>query len=169
MGFARAQPILRAAVGAALQVCGAACDPGVQMSISDPLGALIFRGLGAFAQAGIAAEETGAAAIASGGRLGGVATRAQNAGIAADLQSQGYTITRGGGLFPEEYIPGIGPGTRGSTYVDITAQHGVTGETLRVQTIDTLANGSPTAREAAAAARIQSAFPNDTLQLIPKQ
>jgi hypothetical protein len=61
------------------------------------------------------------------------------------------------------------PGTRGSTYVDITAQDNATGAITRVQTIDTLANGSPTAREAAAAARIQSAFPNDALQLIPKQ
>jgi hypothetical protein len=53
--------------------------------------------------------------------------------------------------------------------VDITAQNNATGAITRVQTIDTLANGSPTAQEAAAAARIQSAFPNDTLQLIPKR
>jgi RHS repeat-associated protein len=156
------------ALATALDYCAALCDPGVQASIGDPLGAGIFRALGAFARLVTAADEVATAVTASGGRLGSAATRAQNAGIAADLQSQGYTITRGGGLFPEEYIPGIGPGTRGSTYVDITAQHGVTGETLRVQTIDALANGSPTAREAAAAARIKSAFPNDTLQLIPK-
>jgi hypothetical protein len=127
MGFARAQPILRAV------------------------------------------DEAGTAAIVSGGRLGSVATRAQNSSIAADLESQGNTIFGGAGRLPEEYIPGSGPGTRGSTYVDISAINNTTGAVTRVQTIDTLANGSPTAREAAAAARIQTAFPNDTLNLIPKQ
>lgn len=67
------------------------------------------------------------AAIASGGRLGSAATRAQNAGIAADLESRGTTIIGGGGRLPEEYIPGAGPGTRGSTYVDITAVNNATG------------------------------------------
>ena len=115
---------------------------------------------------GGAGAAEGAASV--GGRLGNAATRAQNASIATDLESQGNTIIGGGGRLPEEYIPGAGPGTRGSTFVDITAQDNATGAITRVQTIDTLANGSPTAREAAAAGRIQSAFPNDTLQLIPK-
>ena len=44
------------AVAAGLELCAAACDPGVQMSIADPLGALVFRGLGAFARIGTVAE-----------------------------------------------------------------------------------------------------------------
>jgi filamentous hemagglutinin len=116
-----------------------------------------------------AAAEVETAAIASGGRLGSVATRAQNSSIAADLESQGNTIFGGGGRLPEEYIQGSGPGTRGSTYVDISAINNSTGAVTRIQTIDTLANGAPVAREAAAAARIRSAFPDDTLLLIPKR
>ena len=104
-----------------------------------------------------------------GGRLGSAETRAQNAEIAADLRGKGYIITGGGGERPEEYIRGAGPGTRGSIYVDITAVNKETGATIRVQTIDTLADGSPTQREAAAAARIRAAFPNDTLTLVPKR
>lgn len=104
-----------------------------------------------------------------GGRLGSTETRAQNAEIAADLRGKGYIITGGGGVRPEEYIRGAGPGTQGSIYVDITAVNKETGVTIRVQTIDTLADGSPTQREAAAAARIRAAFPNDTLTLVPKR
>src|SRR5580692_4893866 len=91
-----------------------------------------------------------------GGRLGSAETRAQNAEIAADLRGKGYIITGGGGVRPEEYIRGAGPGTQGSIYVDITAVNKETGATIRVQTIDTLADGSPTQREAAAAARIRA-------------
>jgi filamentous hemagglutinin len=56
----------------------------------------------------------------------------------------------------------------GGTYVDITAIDKETGAVTRVQTIGTLADGSPTPREAAAAARIRAKYPNDTLILIPK-
>jgi hypothetical protein len=105
----------------------------------------------------------------SGGRLGGPATRAQNAAIAADLEAQGYKITGGGGQRPEEYIRGPGPRGLGGTYVDVTAVNQETGAVTRVQTIDTLADGSPTPREAAAAARIHAKYPNDTLILIPKK
>lgn len=125
-----------------------------------------------------AATESGAAELTEhsptpspsrGGRLGSAETRAQNAEIAADLRGKGYIITGGGGVRPEEYIRGAGPGTQGSIYVDITAVNKETGATIRVQTIDTLADGSPTQREAAAAARIRAAFPNDTLNLVPKR
>jgi hypothetical protein len=44
-----------------------------------------------------------------GGRLGSAATRAQNAEIAAELERNGFTITNGGGQWPEEYIRGSGP------------------------------------------------------------
>jgi hypothetical protein len=104
-----------------------------------------------------------------GGRLGSPATRAQNAEIAAALQKQGFIITGGGGEAAEEYIRGAGPGTRGGTFVDITAINKETGAVTRVQTIDTLADGNPTPREAAAAAKIRASYPNDILILIPKR
>ena len=105
----------------------------------------------------------------TGGRLGSAGTRALNSRIATELESNGNAIVGGGGRAAEEYIPGSGPGTRGSTYVDITAKNIETGSVTRVQTIDTYANGQPTSREAAAAARIEAAFPEDTLILIPKK
>jgi hypothetical protein len=104
-----------------------------------------------------------------GGRLGSPATRAQNAEIAADLIKKGFTITGGGGQGAEEYIPGTGPGALGGTYVDVTAVNENTGATVRIQTIDTRADGSPTPRETAAAKRIRAVYPDDTLILIPKR
>ena len=104
----------------------------------------------------------------SGGRWGGSATRALNDPVATGLENQGYTIIGGAGRASEEWIPGPGGGTLGGTFVDITAINGIS--TVRVQTITTLANGvTPTPAEAAAAARIQAAFPNDVLTLVPKQ
>lgn len=104
-----------------------------------------------------------------GGRLGNAATRAQNAAIAAELEARGYKITYGAGK-DEEYIPGGGPGTQGGTFVDITAVNKVTGKVLRIQTVDTLADGmTPTPREQEAEARIRQARPNDELVLIPKR
>jgi hypothetical protein len=56
----------------------------------------------------------------------------------------------------------------GGTFVDITGR-AADGRTVRIQTIDTLPDGiTPTAREAAAAARIRAVFPRDELRLIPK-
>jgi hypothetical protein len=114
-------------------------------------------------------ERSPAPSPARGGRLGSPATRAQNAEIAADLKNEGFIITGGGGEAPEEYIRGAGPGTRGSIFVDITAINKETGAVTRVQTIDTLADGNPTPREAATAARIRAAYPSDTLILVPKR
>jgi RHS repeat-associated protein len=105
----------------------------------------------------------------TGGRLGSASTRELNSGIADGLDKGGYDITGGGGREKEEYIPGAGPRTRGSTYVDITAQHRETGAIVRVQTIDTNAAGAPTGREAAAAARIRGTYPDDKLFLVPKK
>jgi hypothetical protein len=105
----------------------------------------------------------------SGGRWGSAATRQQNHDLASALESSGYTIRGGAGRASEEWFAGAGGGTRGGTFVDITATKA--GEpTLRIQTISTLRDGvTPTAAEAAAAARIQARFPNDTLLLIPKR
>jgi hypothetical protein len=72
----------------------------------------------------------------------------------------------GAGRESEEWIPGP-QGKKGGTWVDITAQSGAT--KVRIQTIDTLRDGStPTPREAAAAERIRLAFPQDVLILVPK-
>jgi filamentous hemagglutinin len=121
------------------------------------------------APAARAPELESSPAPSSGGRLGGAAVRAQNAAIATQLENEGFTITGGGGKEKEEYIRGTGPGTKGSTYVDITAINDKTGAVVRVQTIDTYADGTPKPYESAAAARIRSKFPNDRLILIPKR
>ena len=105
----------------------------------------------------------------SGGRWGGTATRQQNYAISQELEARGYSFPErpGGGLGPEEYI--AGSGSRGGTYVDITGI-APNGRTVRIQTVTTLADGvTPTASEAAAAARIRAAFPNDKLLLVPKR
>jgi hypothetical protein len=117
-----------------------------------------------------AAEGTSTEVPARGGRLGNAATRAQNAEIAAELENRGYRITNGGGAAAEEFIPGEGPGIKGGTFVDITAVDGTTGKWLRVQTVDTLADGiTPNRREQAAIARILWKYPNDELWIIPKR
>lgn len=105
----------------------------------------------------------------TGGRLGGGPTRAQNRKIAQILIDRGWTITGGGGLKPEEYLPPLnGTGTKGSNYVDITATKN--GRTLRINTIDTLSDGTTaTPRESAAAALIRAKTPGDHLVLIPKE
>ncbi|UCV03337.1 RHS repeat-associated core domain-containing protein [Dechloromonas denitrificans] len=103
----------------------------------------------------------------SGGRWGGNSTRVQNDGIAKDYIDQGYVITGGAGRASEQWIPGPGGSTKGGSFVDITATNG--SSVVRIQTISTRADGfTPTQAEAAAAARIQAAFPNDQLILIPK-
>jgi hypothetical protein len=118
------------------------------------------------------ATESGLEEIpARGGRLGNAATRAQNARIAKDLEDkEGLRVTHGDDIGKEEYIEGEGPGTTGSTFVDITAKDPETGRTVRVQTVDTLADGeTPTSREQEAIRRIQAAFPYDELRIIPKR
>jgi hypothetical protein len=104
----------------------------------------------------------------SGGRWGGYSTRAQNAEITLTALKNGYQVVGGGGLAKEEFIPASGPvsGGLGGTYVDITLQKG--DSIIRVQTINTTADGEPTPGEAAAAARIKASFPKDVLVLVPK-
>lgn len=102
-----------------------------------------------------------------GGRLGNEETRAQNKEISDELKANGYTITGGGGYLPEEYLPNANGGRKGSNYVDITATKD--GKTIRINTVDVYANGTPTTREINAANSINSKTPNDSnIYLIPK-
>lgn len=89
------------------------------------------------------------------GRLGNEATRAHIADVASEMEKRGWKITGGGGRRPEEYLPGPGGSRRGSSYPDITATKN--GKTLRVNTVDTRADGvTLTTREATNAARIRT-------------
>ncbi|MFV2059530.1 MAG: SpvB/TcaC N-terminal domain-containing protein [Gammaproteobacteria bacterium] len=102
-----------------------------------------------------------------GGRLGKQSTRDHIDAVATEMERRGFNITGGGNRLPEEYLPGPGGGRRGSSFPDITATKN--GRTLRVNTVDTRANGiTPSTREATNAARIRSQTPGDHLLLIPK-
>ena len=104
---------------------------------------------------------------ATGGRLGKETTREHVREVATELERRGWTITGGGGVRAEEYLPGVGGSRRGSNYLDITATKN--GRTLRINTIDTLVDGvTPTANEARAAASIRAKTCGDHLLLIPK-
>lgn len=106
----------------------------------------------------------------SGGRWGGKATRELNDQIARRMKREfpGSKV-RGDAQSSEEWIPAPNGGKSGGTFVDITVDT-ADGRTIRVQTVDTLADGvTPTPREAAAAARIRSAFPGDELLLVSKR
>lgn len=101
------------------------------------------------------------------GKLGKQSTRDQIVDIAGKLKQHGWQIVGGGGELPEEYLPGPRGRRRGSSYPDITATKD--GNTLRVNTIDTRADGvTPSTREANNAARIRSQKPDDTVILVPK-
>ena len=101
------------------------------------------------------------------GRLGSPETREQIAQISDELEARGWTVTHGGGRAPEEYLPGPEGARRGSSWPDITATKN--GRTLRINTVDTRADGiTPTTREATNAARIRQQRPADHLVLIPK-
>lgn len=104
----------------------------------------------------------------SGGRLGGPPVRALNAYLSQKYGDQGWRLVAGGAELAEEYIPPAGGGRTGGTYVDITMRHS-DGRTLRIQTVDTLADGvTLTSREADAARRIREAFPADDLLIVTK-
>jgi hypothetical protein len=122
---------------------------------------------GAVFQASINASGISGTTNSTGGRLGSDATRAQNSQIADYLESEGYTITGGGNRpnLKEEYLPGPDGGTQGSNYVDITAVKD--GQTIRINTVDTYANGTPTIRELNAADLINMKT-GGNIVLIPK-
>lgn len=103
----------------------------------------------------------------TGGRLGNADTRTQNKELGEYLENSGYTIIGGAGVLKEEYLPGPNGARKGSNYVDITAEKD--GAIIRINTVDTYADGSPTKREAKAAASINQKTPNDReIILIPK-
>jgi filamentous hemagglutinin len=64
----------------------------------------------------------------------------------------------------------VGSGRTGGRAPDLKVSRVVDGkvETVRIQTISTKAGGIPDAREAANAARIRAAFPNNKLIFVPK-
>ncbi len=102
-----------------------------------------------------------------GGRLGKESTREHVGTVATEMEKRGWTIVGGGNRLPEEYLPGPGGGRKGSSFVDITATKN--GQTLRVNTVDTLKNGvTPDIRERRNAARIRKQAPGDKLLLVPK-
>lgn len=102
------------------------------------------------------------------GRWGGNSTRQLNHTEASKLEGNGYKVTGGAGRASEEWIPGPSGSTKGGTWVDITATKGA--QTIRIQTVTTMADGvTPIAFEAAAALRIRAAFPNDILILVAKK
>lgn len=81
---------------------------------------------------------------------------------------RGTRVTGGAGRASEEWISGPNGGTKGGTWVDITATNGT--QTTRVQTVTTYADGiTPIRSETAAADRIRAAFPNDQLILVSKR
>jgi len=104
----------------------------------------------------------------SGGRWGSSRTRLLNDRIATMWEQEGWNVVRGAGRASEEWIAGPNGGLKGGTWVDITLSKD--GVTIRIQTVDTLADGiTPIAREIDAAKRIQTKFPKDKLILIPKE
>lgn len=97
--------------------------------------------------------------------MGNEATRNQNKEIADILKENGYEITGGGGYQKEEYLPGPNGKRKGSNYVDITAEKD--GIHIRINTVDTYADGTPTKREMAAAKSIDLKT-GGSIILIPK-
>jgi RHS repeat-associated protein len=98
------------------------------------------------------------------GMLGKPSTRALNADIAAELEKEGYVHTGGAGI-KEERFPGPNGGRKGSVSVDVTATKA--GDTVRVQTVDTLKSGVPNPREMRNAGKILKKDPTGVF-LIPK-
>lgn len=152
---------------------GALGDPSAEIFLNYAGGKILGTALGAIwsKAAGLFSTEATTAAEAattSGGRLGTPATRAQIGEVATGLESRGYTITGGGGRFPEEYLKPVGGGRSGGSYLDLTATHPEYG-TLRVNTVDVTRSGLPTTRELINAARIRTQIPaGEHLLLIPK-
>jgi RHS repeat-associated protein len=160
-----------------------ALTPGAKWNWGDAArAALLGAGLGALGRYGSKAipkrvppqsDFTKRYLAGSGGRWGLPSTRKQNYDLGQKYAKKGRgKVTGGGGITGEEYIPGAGPGTKGSTYPDITVKNG-NGTTTRIQTVDMETNAAgqrvPTQRELDNAQRIRDAFPDDELILVPKE
>ncbi len=127
-----------------------------------------FRGVATYVGFRTFVEQPAALGPEPGGRLGSASTRAQIAELAQSLRQRGWRITGGGGELPEEYLRPLRGGRKGGNFVDLTATKN--GQTLRINTIDTLSDGvTPTAREARSAALTRAKIsPSEQLILIPK-
>jgi len=90
------------------------------------------------------------------GRRGSPETRAHIDQVATELEATtDFQVTGGAFGQPEVHVPNPAGGLRGGGYPDITATNSVTGQTIHINTIDTLADGfTPTARELRNATRI---------------
>ncbi len=101
------------------------------------------------------------------GRHGTPDTRAELYFYAERAEARGWTIIGGGGKRPEIYLPGQGPGLKGSNWIDLSMTKN--GKTVHVNTVDVGGGGRITPREAAAAALIRSKLPpGEHLILVPK-
>lgn len=99
-----------------------------------------------------------------GGRLGNADTRQHNFEIVETMKIRGYRL-----LETEEFLPGVGGGRKGSSFVDMTFQNVSTGRILRINTVDTYADATMTSREAKNAARIRKQIQPEHLLTIPKR
>jgi hypothetical protein len=92
--------------------------------------------------------------------------------LMGEPDDEGYYLEADG----RSLIANLSPAEIKKSLVDISSLvahllggiEGVTVRTLRIQTVDTLANGAPTPRELSAASRIRAYRPGDRLLLVPK-
>lgn len=89
--------------------------------------------------------------------------------MANEWKDKGWRLISGGGQ-PEVRMPGPGGGVKGSAYADIELFNPATGQTMRINTVDTLADGiTPTAREVENALKIHDlSKPGDSVMMIAK-
>jgi len=103
--------------------------------------------------------------IKLGGRLGSKETRDHIVQVAQEWMDKGWRLVSGGGR-PEELIKGTGGTAKGGAYGDIVLEKG--GQQKIINTVDTYADGSATAREIANGQRIQALRPDAEFSMIAK-
>jgi hypothetical protein len=146
-------------------------------TVGDVTGAMMAGGtiVGQFAVEGAAGKLLNEAVVVVrrvAGRWGNAATRQQLTEIAGELKARGWDVQYGGGDWSrfgrEEYLPPVGGGRFGGSYPDLTATKN--GRTLRINTVDTYADGvTLTNREARNATRIRTQQKSgDHLLTVPK-
>jgi hypothetical protein len=143
---------------------------------------LLFRGATIATGYGLYRYLNSTAGGSSSGPLGGFQTRIQNSRVWFRLWTRGWHLIRGGNAHPEEVIVRPDPidPVQHPTWVltdrqfvkaDLTLgrTQGGQAQTMRVQTVSTLADGvTPTPTEATNARLIAEARPNDVVVLFPK-